>query len=257
VDARQEAALSAFRHAQRFLDDHAQLLDRVNGSLASRELDAVVERIMSAAVAQEMTGVRARSLTRHKQMLRDNLLRNRLSPIVTVVQAKPELFPEVQDVRMPDKRATDAQVAIATRAVLAMAASHRNALVRRDLLPDCVERLAASLSEFEEAVSARDLTQIACITAGRTIDAAVRDGWTAVRIIGSLIYDCDAGLEVARAWRQAHLHAPRARKLLPAREPLLLTSGSQSSGLRVPATPALASPRTLLRRIAAVFGGPR
>jgi hypothetical protein len=248
MDARQRSSLQSLEHAQQFLDEHGDVLAAVNGAPARSDLDQAVRRVQQAAVAQEETETRTRSLTRHKNMLRRNLLRHNLGPIVRIVRGRPKLFPLFQDTRMPRKGATDAEVITRVYAVLRWLPGQRENLVGQGLRPNFIERLRESAEEFTRAIAERWRHRSTHVVATVTIPEMLAEGWTAVDILGALIDDGEAERNLLSAWRATHLHAPRTAALAGAEEAVApaLTAASDvqaaSAAVAASEAPAASSP---------------
>lgn len=164
--------LAALRAAQHFIADHADRLEDLDRSGASRRLDALVAEVSSLVDEQAAATSGARGATQHLHALRRHLVEDHLGKIVRIARAELGETPGVTQFRLPRRNAPVEQLALAARGIALAAEPYAEIFITAGLPTNFIDQLNEVADALVNTHTAR--IQLRAHVAGTTNTIRVR-----------------------------------------------------------------------------------
>ena len=153
------AIIDALHRAKLFLADNQSALaegDSADIARALQKVDEILDRLRRYGVEQDggLRGIRAE--TAKQRQLRLDLCKQWLKPIAVIARRNLRHVPEYKSLQMPKASDRGNGFIASARAMGAVAAAHREALVSYGLPDSFVEDLNRAVDEFEASIRDRD-----------------------------------------------------------------------------------------------------
>ncbi|HEX8723956.1 MAG TPA: hypothetical protein VF737_01045 [Gemmatimonadaceae bacterium] len=205
------STLQSLRSVQRFIDANQAALGGVPASGARAKLDAIVVSLDGCATAQSSSDIRARSATLEHYALRRALVRDHMAPIATIAASELSGAPEVEPLRLPQRRLSAEKLKAAAYGMAQAAAPFADVFTGSGMPPDFPKQLTDAADAMLATVTERRQRAVERKHATVGIRQFASQGRRVVHVLNALIRsalrDDPALLE---AWHRAQrvYHVP-------------------------------------------------
>ena len=217
MNARDIQIVDSFRRVPDFLDRRASALGTVPTHPARRELDAIVNRLTELELQQLVIPLRRKTAAEAREKLTD-ALRLAMSGMVAAASLPKEKLASIQAFRVPNTRATAREVILAVRALVGMAAEHREALADLDYTDAFMADLLEGAETLENLAATPARSRGALKSARAEIKSLIADGRQSVETIEAFLYKhLTDGLraEWEEVRRVGRVHRPPPKTTVP------------------------------------------
>jgi hypothetical protein len=179
--------LAALRAAQQFIADHADRLQDLHRTGASRRLDAILDDLSSLVAEQAAAKSGARSATQHLHALRQHLVEDHLGKIVRIARAELAETEGLVKFRLPRRNAPVELLVVAARGIAQAAEPHAEIFIAAGLPENFIDQLNEAADALSNTRTAR--TQIRAHLAGTTatIRKRLADGRRVTEVLDSFV----------------------------------------------------------------------
>jgi hypothetical protein len=227
----QQARLEALHLMKAFMEENAAALGSVNKSTSRSSLDDVLASLDARAQEQDAAEVQAASLTRHKNVLREDLRLHHMQPVAAIARATLAHVPTIGSLRLPSDKVTDGTLINKGYSMVKVAAQYSDVFIGEQLPADFLAQLTASVDEVRKAVNQRGNFQVQVTSATEAVDNELARAHNVVKILNSLVIkQLKDRPDLLAGWRRAK--HPKAKPGVPRG-----TTASAAPVIAVPAAP--------------------
>jgi hypothetical protein len=190
--------LAALRAAQQFIADHADRLQDLHLTGASRRLDAILDDLHSLVAEQAAAKSGTRAATRHLHALRRHLVEDHLAKIVRIARAELRDAAALENFRLPRRNAPVELLVVAARGIAQAAEQHAEIFITAGLPANFVDQLNEAAEALSNTRAAR--AQIRAHLAGTTVTIRKRlaDGRRVTEVLDSFVRSATRGDDTLR-----------------------------------------------------------
>ncbi len=210
MKAPQNRALQALRRARAWLTAHPELIGRITALVGLiAKLDAAIERLSAASTNQELLRVASLERTATARRIRTELWKYHMVPIVEVARAAAPNDPDLAaDVRLPLTPRNDEAVFASAAAMAKAVGSKQQLFIDHGLATDFVAQLVDTADTLRQLIDGRGATRAERTGTRSAIEAAVREGKNALRLITNALNVSLRAGETLDEWKSAkRIHA--------------------------------------------------
>ena len=233
MHSRQGFVLEALWATQGFLDKDHDLLKAVNASGVRRNLDHVIQQVVSVSVDQGAGRMMSVGQTAALHQVREDLRLLHMKPITVIAQARLREVPEMVEFSLPAAATPPTRLIASAHAMAEATAKHLATFVESGLPEDCVAELEAAAQALEDALTTRTTTFAGAVGATASLASLEKQARHVLRVLDALIAPrlrLDDGL--ATEWRSVrHIR----RKSGPPRgaEPAVTAASTEAASTEV------------------------
>ena len=198
----QQRRLNAMHAVRQFLDNHAAALGSVNQSDSRKRLDAALESVMALSIAQRVADREIVGLLQDEKVMVAELRYTHLRPVTAFMRTRRDKDAALAGMARADHRLRARQLARAATAVASVAAPHVDSFTSAGFPPDTLAQLALAAGSVQGIIDKRGNTLASRMGITQGIEAALREGRTAVAMLHAVISQRFAGDPVIlEEWR--------------------------------------------------------
>ena len=179
--------VQALRRSKTFLDDHPAVAGALNTTSAKKQLDDAVARLGPVVLEQGTRSIQTRSETGRRLQLEMELRRDHMSPVAEFSRIQltgsanfAKLTPAAS--KLSGERLADAALAMADAAE-----AYKPKFLEAQFPADFLTQLRTLAGEVKASIDSRAKQQGQRTNATQALDAAIKDGLTAVRSLNPVI----------------------------------------------------------------------
>ena len=187
MKARDIRKFDMLRHVQQFLDEFTAKLDVVNATAARKELDKLVEEMGVNEATQATSTLNARSQTAVQAVLRRDLVKHHMRPIVTIAAAHLRDVPGFKALQPPRK---GVKVAVLVEGAMAMAAAAREyeeVFVENGRPENFADALSAAATAVRASIDARAKFITSRVGAGEGLKTTASRAYLVLRVLDAQV----------------------------------------------------------------------
>lgn len=201
----QQYKVDSLRRVQDYLNVHAAELGSAVSAGVKQQLDDAIAQIDAFDNAQGSTKLELDGLVSRRRALQKALRQQHMIPIATFARARLQGVPDFAALTSSGWKLGPSRLVAAARAMATAAAPHLAALESNGFPPDTITQLVAAADAVSSAMAERSSTHVRRVTATKGIDAQLRRGREAVRILKATVGKQAAGdVAFLAGWRVAH-----------------------------------------------------
>jgi hypothetical protein len=182
----QNAVLASLTRAQKFLDEHNDVLSAVNAS-TRKQLDDVANQLATLSIAQEGGARGSKGETSRQRSLRVALRRSYMSPIAELAKLKLRAEPDFAALMLPPANSTPQRTVAAAHAMADAASLHAQIFIDNGLPSTFAEDLRVAADAVTESTTGRSVHQGHRSGATAGLIAEEKRGRTTLRVLNALI----------------------------------------------------------------------
>lgn len=187
MHARQSSRLDTLQSARAFLQQNTARLPNVAASGMQKALDDALAELTTHSEGQASHRLVAMGTTQRLASLRQTLLRDHMAPVAGVAAARLPGTPELAPLRLPAKRLSLPNLALAAGAMAAAAAPFSQVFLDAGLPPDFMTQLTATADAMIASREQQKQSQGRRSGATKGLDAQLREGRRALNALNKFV----------------------------------------------------------------------